>query len=88
MGTATASYRYPVKSMLGEAVIAVAVTERGHDGDRVYAVLDESGAVGSVEHPWKWGANSPSTCSTCETSPDDPSKSEPLRGGHIGDHAL
>ncbi|MER5906321.1 hypothetical protein ABT150_40630 [Streptomyces mirabilis] len=32
MGTATASYRYPVKSMLGEAVIAVAVTSAGMTG--------------------------------------------------------
>jgi uncharacterized protein YcbX len=39
MGTVTALYRYPVKSMLGEAVIAAAVTENGLSGDRVYAVL-------------------------------------------------
>jgi uncharacterized protein YcbX len=56
MGTVTALYRYPVKSMLGEAVIAVAVTEGGLSGDRVYAVLDETGAVGSAKHPRKWGA--------------------------------
>jgi uncharacterized protein YcbX len=49
-------YRYPVKSMLGEAVIAVSVTEGGLCGDRVYAVLDETGAVGSAKHPRKWGA--------------------------------
>ncbi|WP_406129730.1 MOSC domain-containing protein [Streptomyces canus] len=56
MGTVTALYRYPVKSMLGEAVIAAAVTEGGLSGDRVYAVLDETGAVGSAKHPRKWGA--------------------------------
>ncbi|WP_089106944.1 MOSC domain-containing protein [Streptomyces hyaluromycini] len=56
MGTVAALYRYPVKSMLGEAVIAVAVTEGGFSGDRVYAVLDETGAVGSAKHPRKWGA--------------------------------
>ncbi|MEU3619917.1 MOSC domain-containing protein [Streptomyces sp. NPDC006872] len=55
MGTVTALYRYPVKSMLGEAVIAVSVTEGGLAGDRVYAVLDETGAVGSAKHPRKWG---------------------------------
>ncbi|MGW3117020.1 MOSC domain-containing protein [Streptomyces sp. NPDC001107] len=55
MGSVAALYRYPVKSMLGEAVIAVAVTERGVSGDRVYAVLDEAGAVGSAKHPRKWG---------------------------------
>ncbi|MEU6200695.1 MOSC N-terminal beta barrel domain-containing protein [Streptomyces sp. NPDC047061] len=55
MGTVAALYRYPVKSMLGEAVIAVAVTERGFAGDRGYAVLDGTGAVGSAKHPRKWG---------------------------------
>ncbi|MGW2048267.1 MOSC domain-containing protein [Streptomyces sp. NPDC001858] len=55
MGTVTALYRYPVKSMLGEALIAVAVTEGGLSGDRVYAVLDEAGTVGSAKHPRKWG---------------------------------
>lgn len=49
-----ALYRYPVKSMLGEAVIAVAVTESGLSGDRVYAVLDGTGAIGSAKHPRKW----------------------------------
>ncbi|WP_406449165.1 MOSC domain-containing protein [Streptomyces sp. NBC_01622] len=55
MGTVAALYRYPVKSMVGEAVIAVNVTERGLSGDRVYAVLDGTGAVGSAKHPRKWG---------------------------------
>ncbi|MFD7876879.1 MOSC domain-containing protein [Streptomyces sp. NPDC059766] len=56
MGTVTALYRYPVKSMLGEAVSAVEVTESGFWGDRTHAVLDETGAVGSAKHPRKWGA--------------------------------
>lgn len=55
MGTVTALYRYPVKSMLGEDVTSVTVTEQGVHGDRVYAVLDGSGAVGSAKHPRKWG---------------------------------
>jgi uncharacterized protein YcbX len=55
MGTVAALYRYPVKSMLGETVISVAVTESGLFGDRTYAVLDETGAVGSAKHPRKWG---------------------------------
>ncbi|XUL93693.1 MOSC domain-containing protein [Streptomyces galilaeus] len=55
MGTVAALYRYPVKSMVGEAVIGVAVTERGLSGDRGYAVLDGTGAVGSAKHPRKWG---------------------------------
>ncbi|MFD4557975.1 hypothetical protein ACFWP5_27285 [Streptomyces sp. NPDC058469] len=40
---------------MGEAVIAVAVTENGLSGDRVYAVLDGTSAVGSAKHPRKWG---------------------------------
>ncbi|MFB7333239.1 MOSC domain-containing protein [Streptomyces adustus] len=55
MGTVAALYRYPVKSMLGEAVSDVAVTEAGLSGDRIHAVLDETGAVGSAKHPRKWG---------------------------------
>ncbi|MGY6019820.1 MOSC domain-containing protein [Streptomyces spinosirectus] len=55
MGTVAALYRYPVKSMLGEAVPAAAVTERGLAGDRTYAVLDGTGGVGSAKHPRKWG---------------------------------
>ncbi|QYX83554.1 MOSC N-terminal beta barrel domain-containing protein [Streptomyces akebiae] len=38
MGIVTALRRYPVKSMLGEALTSVAVTERGLCEDRVSAV--------------------------------------------------
>jgi len=41
--------------MLGEVLSTVAVTERGLMGDRIFAVLDEAGAVGSAKHPRKWG---------------------------------
>lgn len=54
MGTVTALRRYPVKSMLGEALTTVWVAEEGLSGDRVFAVLDEAGAVGSAKHPRKW----------------------------------
>nr|WSY48980.1 MOSC domain-containing protein [Streptomyces sp. NBC_00886] len=55
MGTVAALYRYPVKSMSGEALIAVAITESGLSENRVYAVLDGTGAAGSAQHPWKRG---------------------------------
>jgi uncharacterized protein YcbX len=55
METVRALHRYPVKSMLGETLTYTAVTERGLQGDRVAAVLDETGAVGSAKHPRKWG---------------------------------
>ncbi|MFD7165319.1 MOSC domain-containing protein [Streptomyces violascens] len=55
MGTVTALRRYPVKSMLGETGAEMRVTRRGVYGDRAFAVLDASGAVGSIKHPRKWG---------------------------------
>ncbi|WP_458248257.1 MOSC domain-containing protein [Streptomyces sp. MAI_2237] len=55
MGTVAALCRYPVKSMLGEALVSVAVTHTGLSGDRTHAVVDETGAIGSVKHPRKWG---------------------------------
>lgn len=49
--------RYPVKSMLGEDLDAVAVTERGLFGDRALAVVDgETGRVASAKHPRLWRA--------------------------------
>ncbi|MFJ8210214.1 MOSC domain-containing protein [Streptomyces sp. NPDC096033] len=56
MGTVAALRRYPVKSMLGEALTSVRITEEGLAGDREFAVLDEAGAVASAKHPRKWGA--------------------------------
>ncbi|MCL6667887.1 MOSC domain-containing protein [Streptomyces panaciradicis] len=55
MGTVTALCRYPVKSMLGEALASVVVTHAGLSGDRTHAVLDETGSIGSAKHPRKWG---------------------------------
>lgn len=40
-------WRYPVKSMRGEQVTRSAVDERGVLGDRVWAVLDANGKLGS-----------------------------------------
>jgi len=50
-------WRYPVKSMQGEAVDRVEVTASGLAGDRAWAVVDAAdGRVGSAKHPRKWGA--------------------------------
>jgi uncharacterized protein YcbX len=47
--------RYPVKSMLGEALSEVDVTALGFVGDRGFAVVDVStGKVASAKHPAKW----------------------------------
>ena len=60
LSTAVAStvslWRYPVKSMMGEELNAVDVTERGLRGDRAYALVDSAtGKVASAKHPRKWG---------------------------------
>jgi uncharacterized protein len=50
-------YRYPVKSMLGEALDRLAVDERGAEGDRRLAVVDAvTGRVASAKHPRLWRA--------------------------------
>lgn len=48
-------WRFPVKSMLGERVEELDVTERGVVGDRAYALIDaDDGKVVSAKNPRKW----------------------------------
>ncbi|HEX7241895.1 MAG TPA: MOSC N-terminal beta barrel domain-containing protein [Longimicrobiaceae bacterium] len=55
IGTVASLWRYPVKSMQGEALDAAVLTGRGIAGDRAYALLDrETGLVASAKHPRKW----------------------------------
>ena len=55
VGLVAELWRYPVKSMLGEALDAAEVTARGVLGDRAYALLDvESGRVASAKIPRHW----------------------------------
>ena len=55
--TVESLHRYPVKSMLGEAVDACELGPAGLAGDRAYAVVDSSdGFVASAKNPAKWGA--------------------------------
>jgi hypothetical protein len=55
VGTITAIWRYPVKSMTGEELDASAVTEQGVLGDRAYALIDaETGKVASAKNPKRW----------------------------------
>jgi uncharacterized protein YcbX len=50
-------WRYPVKSMQGEALEAAPVGPRGLVGDRAYAIVDRNtGTIASAKHPRKWGA--------------------------------
>lgn len=56
IGAVAGVWRYPVKSMRGEELTAVALGERGLRGDRAYALLDRaSGKVASAKHPRAWG---------------------------------
>ena len=55
LGSVVSLWRYPVKSMMGEELNAVDVTERGLIGDRAYAILDSSdGKVATAKNPRKW----------------------------------
>lgn len=56
LGSVAALSRFPVKSMLGEQLDSVELTDRGLIGDRAWAVLDRSdGKIASGKHPRKWG---------------------------------
>jgi uncharacterized protein YcbX len=49
--------RYPVKSMLGEALVEAHVSPRGLAGDRTHALVDQAtGKVASAKHPRLWRA--------------------------------
>lgn len=53
--TVRSLHRYPVKSMLGEALDEAVVGPAGMLGDRAYAVVDaHDGTVASAKHPRKW----------------------------------
>jgi uncharacterized protein YcbX len=55
LGALASLHRYPVKSMMGEALNAAIVTPRGLFGDRSYALHDsETGKVVSAKNPRKW----------------------------------
>ena len=55
-GSVVGLWRYPVKSMMGEELNAVEITDRGLVGDRQFAVVDaETGKVAGAKNPRKWG---------------------------------
>jgi hypothetical protein len=56
-GAVAALWRYPVKSMQGEALDEARLGAAGVVGDRAYAVVEVgTGRVASAKHPRKWGA--------------------------------
>ena len=74
VGTIAGLWRYPVKSMQGEACPRVAAGERGLAGDRVWAVVDaETGKVVSAKRPKLWATMLECAASyTDEPAPDGP----------------
>ena len=55
VGSVVSLWQYPVKSMMGEELNAIEVTERGLLGDRAYALVDSSdGKVATAKNPRKW----------------------------------
>lgn len=55
VGSVSVLRRYPVKSMLGEAQAALAVSAGGTGGDRAWAVIDRAtGKVASAKRPQLW----------------------------------
>jgi MOSC domain-containing protein len=54
-GSVASLWRYPVKSMLGEELSAIELTERGLLGDRAYALVDSAdGKAATAKNPRKW----------------------------------
>ena len=54
-GSVASLWRYPVKSMLGEELSVIEVTERGLLGDRAYALVDSAdGKAATAKNPRKW----------------------------------
>lgn len=67
VGTVSDLRRYPVKSMLGEQLQRARLTEKGIDGDRTYALVDdETAKVISVKRPRRWGRIFELTASTAD----------------------
>jgi uncharacterized protein YcbX len=55
VGSVAAVHRFPVKSMSGERLESVEVSERGLVGDRSWAVVDRAdGKIATGKHPQKW----------------------------------
>ncbi len=70
-----AIWRYPVKSMMGEELVAADVGGNGLVGDRAYALLDaETGKVASAKNPKAW----PGLFDFRATYPDPPREGKAL----------
>lgn len=76
-GSVVALWRYPVKSMQGEELNALAFGMRGAVGDRAHALIDQkTGKVASAKNPRKWGKLFDCRAAFVATSTDDDSVSD------------
>lgn len=83
-GSISALWRFPVKSMLGEQVDAVDVTESGIAGDRAYGIIDtQTGKVASAKHPKLWPGLL--ACRASFTRPPVPGEEAPAARIELGD---
>jgi uncharacterized protein YcbX len=64
-------WRYPVKSLAGERVIAAAVDARGIEGDRLWALVDPKGGIGSARRhaSGQYAGSCTTTASSITASP-------------------
>lgn len=76
VGSIMSLWRYPVKSMLGQALETSEITAQGLWGDRAYALQDiETGRIASAKNPRKWAklldfqASLPPTAEASEPMP-------------------
>src|SRR5262245_30257174 len=75
VGSVTALWRYQIKSMQGEELNAIVITERGLLGDRAFALVDAAdGKVASAKNPRKW----PGLFDFRATFTEPPQKDSPL----------
>src|SRR5579862_5957767 len=55
VGTVQALWRFPIKSMLGESVDEIVVSQRGVVGDRAFGLIDcDTGKIASAKNPRRW----------------------------------
>jgi uncharacterized protein len=78
-GTVASLWRYPVKSMLGEELAAVRLSDRGLVGDRAWALQDSAdGRIATAKNPRKW-PNLFAFHASCQASPDGNAEAALLR---------
>jgi len=72
-GSIVSLWRYPIKSMRGEELDTVGLTERGLFGDRIYAMVNSAdGKLVSAKNPRKWPGLFDFRAALSEPASDEP----------------